>query len=103
MGVDYGAEFGIGVEIEEIDFDENSKYDGMYEYLADILKDTEYEYSRYGSGNYTGSPDTWIITMKNPFKDGYDISEKVIQMQKFLKEKNVSFDKVDLVGGLLIW
>lgn len=101
MGVDYDASFGIGIEIEESNF--NSDYECMEEWLDTILEDTPYKYEQYGEGDYTGKDNTFIIIMDDPFSDGYDITEKVNQMGGFLRKHSIDFAKIDIVGGLYVW
>lgn len=102
MGVDYDANFGIGIELQKMCFDDNEEWD-MDEYLEDLLEDTPYTYSKYGSENYTGKENTYLILFKDPFADGYNITKKVFDMKKFLKKNKIKFEKIDIVGGLLIW
>ena len=39
MGINYKAEYGIGIKIKNCEYDED-KYDYLTEYIEDILSDT---------------------------------------------------------------
>ena len=52
MGVDYTANYGIGVNIYEKEFEEDSDYASDFiSYLDDILEDTNYYYFEVGHAN----------------------------------------------------
>ena len=98
MGIDYSASFGIGVEIGvEIDNIE----DNMYDYLERLLNNTSYVYAQYGN-SFTGE-NTFMILIKDPFENGYDITKKINELKKFLDKNNIKYDKIDLVGGSYVF
>ena len=103
MSIDYEACFGIGVEIKRKKFDPSSEYYSMEHYLDTILNGTPYEYDEYGNKHCADIEDIFIIIIKDPFKDGYNIQEKVKDMEIFLKGHNIEFDGIDVVGGLSIY
>jgi hypothetical protein len=102
IGIDYDASFGIGVEVEEIKCGKDVNWFDMYGYLEELLENTDYKYAEYGDGVYTGGYNTFIITIKDPFKDGYDLTEKVKKMEEFLITNNIEFDRIKVVGGLYV-
>lgn len=103
MGVDYTATFGIGIEVKGVDYNEKG-FDCMYEYLDDLLEGTNFEYGESGEGAYTGEENDFYILIKNPFENGIEgLAGKANELEVFLKDKNIPYDKINLVGGLHIW
>ncbi len=103
MGVDFEANFGIGAEIDNKCLNEKNNFDNIEEYLDSILSNTPYVWFSYGEGSYTGESDFYIIALKNPFKNGYDITTEVNKLLCFLVEHKIKHSKIDVVGGLLIF
>ena len=106
MGVDYSANYGIGVQIPDnwIDNkleDEDSCIDSM---LADVFKDSPCKYFGVGSASYDGGRDDYFVVIPDPFSNGIEgLIKKIEDFELFLNKKGIEFKKVDLVGGLLIW
>lgn len=98
MGVDYEAVFGIGVEVEAVD-DEDKETD-----LGEKIERLDYkDLYRYRSAgdNYD---EKYYIFMKNPFDNGYDITEKVWDFCEWLKDNKVIYKgRVDICGDLCVW
>jgi hypothetical protein len=100
MGVDISALFGIGAKVigfkkeyndEEISFEEN---------LDNLLEESIYAYDKIGDENYSGDPDEYYIDILNPFKDGFNITEKVKKLKLFCEEKGIEIEEIGLYGGL---
>lgn len=105
MGVDYSGNYGIGVKVLVPELEEEHDYfDDELGYVDNLLKDTEYEYFEVGDGSYSGKKDDLYICFKNPFKDGYNIEDKVIELYLFLSNTDLEvIGKVNEVGGLRVW
>lgn len=105
MGVDYDAVFGIGVEVDYInDGDEETD---LREKLENLDYKDLYEYGEAGDSGYSGRNPEYFIFIKDPFKDGYDITEKVWDFYEWLNENKVihksNKERVDICGDLRIW
>ena len=100
MGVDYDANFGLGYEIM---FPEswNGKEDyDEWEFLDFLLKDVPYSYIWWGDQCYTGDPNTYAIVLDET-PNRVELSDKLWELEKFLKEKGIDYDSSTyLVGGL---
>jgi hypothetical protein len=103
-GVDYTGNYGIGVRVLKKEFEEESEYCGDFNYyLEEALDSTEYYYFETGSEMYSGGENEIYICISEPFKDGYNIAERALDLYSFLAEKEIEYvGKVDEVGGLLI-
>jgi hypothetical protein len=103
MGVDYSANFGIGVQIdiESMGFESNGE---VYDFLETILENTEYKYFETDASGYTGNIGKFYIIINNPFSESYDIIRKVRLFDLFLSKNNVKYFgyRIDIVGGLRI-
>lgn len=104
MGVDYHANYGIGVKIHTIDFEDHPEYDTMDEFLDDKLDGSKYQYFEVGDEFYSGNPNDLYISIKNPFSDGLDqLEKKRNELLGHLKEINVSVDgDFGEIGGILV-
>jgi hypothetical protein len=102
MGVDYEGVGGIGIEVS---YDEE-KYEDHDDYFDSLnMKDSGFSWTSAGDGAYGGEY-RFYITIDNPFKDGYDLTEKVKELQAFLIENNVDYGEdfeVDTIEDLSIW
>lgn len=104
MGVDYTGNYGIGVKVYIGELQGEYEDYGDLEYIEEILEDSVYFCFETGSDSYGGNPNEIYICIEEPFKDGFDIEEKVSEFYKFLKLNNIDFeDEVDVVGGLHVW
>lgn len=104
MGVDYSANYGIGVQIdcESMGFKSNGE---VYDFLYNLKYDPfEYYYFETGSSGYSGRIGEFYIIILDPFSESYDIIRQVRKFDEFLFKNNVKYHghKIDLVGGLLI-
>jgi len=103
MGVDYTGNYGIGLRIQLPIFEEEHQYYEDEESWLDQILGEEYYYFDVGEGSYTGEDNDYYVCLKKPFKDGYDILDKVVELKKFLSDNGIEFfGEVDEVGGLLI-
>lgn len=109
MGVDYDAKYGIGYEIcpnhdNECDyeyFDIESYLDDIVNKYSDILKLT---YFQTGEGDYTGDTNEYYLCVKNPFKDGYDLTKIKNKLDKIIRDEGLeTVGKFGLVGGLHVY
>jgi hypothetical protein len=103
MGVDYTGLYGVGIKIQLPTFDEEHEFYEDEESWLDQILGEEYSYFDVGAGSYTGESNEFYVCLKNPFKDGYNILDKVVKLKKFLSDNEIKFfGEVDEVGGLLI-
>mgnify|MGYP001546892265 FL=1 len=106
MGVDYTGNYGIGVNIYEKEFEEDSDYASDFiSYLDDILEDTNYYYFEVGHANYGGDSNDIYVCIDNPFENGYcSLEEKASDLLAFLTKNKIEYEGiVDVVGGLNVW
>jgi hypothetical protein len=109
MGVDYKANYGIGVKLESLDFEELNLEDIGYmgEYLDELPKPEgiEIEYFEVGQGSYTGEDNDYYLCIKSPMNEGVKaLKTKVDLFKNYLKINNIKYiGEVDCVGGLNIW
>lgn len=112
MGVDYTGNYGIGCEVVLNDnYFKNNNIDkddwdtsNFLEYLDDLLDDNNhYSYFEVGSEMYGGNSNEIFLILRNPFKDSYDITEKVKNLREFCENNLLLINgEIDVVGGLLI-
>ena len=106
MGVDYTANYGIGVKLVDVTFDESKGFEDMSEYLEDLpeASDIVVQYFSVGSESYGGDPDEYYLCIKDPMEDGVEeLAKKIDIFKLYLKEFNVDYiGEIDLVGGLRI-
>lgn len=105
MGTNYRANFGVGIEIKSPPIEDSlDEFYEVHEHLEDITENSPYEFKEYGDGGYTGDSNTFIIYIKDPFKDGYDITNKVNEFKQWLLKEEIFENEedmlIDLVGGL---
>jgi hypothetical protein len=103
MGLDYSGNYGIGVQVSVPELDEEHEfYEDDYGYIDSLVEQDE-DYYMLETGNYDSEKDFYIC-IKSPFKDGYDITEKVNKFMEFLDSTDlIVHGKVDEVGGLNVW
>ncbi len=102
MGVEYGINTGIGVEVSHVEGVEDKETyieDNMWE----DLNKNGYFSERYG--NCYGSKElSLIILIKDPFEnDNYDMTKKIEKLKNFCKERSIIIKKIGLVGGLYVY
>lgn len=103
MGIDYDANYGIGYRVEATN--EISEYEleyGLHEYLWNKVGEG-FEYFEVGNA-YCGETEGVFITIKDPFKNGLDLTkskEKLDAELDRLKLKAIS--EFNQVGGLYIY
>lgn len=112
MGVDYTANYGIGVKLIELTDEElaaiHEDYYSMSDYLDDLPKPEGIGVSWFGVGNnYVVGDDEWFLVIDEPFEDGIDgLKHKVAIFKKWLDDNQIKYEPavsiVDQVGGLLI-
>tara|TARA_R110000803_G_scaffold10007_7_gene31113 strand:+ start:1898 stop:2227 length:330 start_codon:yes stop_codon:yes gene_type:complete len=109
MGVDYTANYGIGVKLESLDFEELNLEDigCMDEYLDELPKPDgiETEYFEVGQGSYTGEDNDYYLCIKSPMSEGVKVLKtKVDLFKNYLRRNDIKYvGEVDCVGGLNIW
>ena len=108
MGVDFSANYGVGVELVNIDFEELDM-DGieyMDEYLEELPEPDSIQigYFEVGQGNYTGETNTFFLCVKASLADGEtEFLRKISAFKDYLKDNKIEYKgEVDFVGGLLI-
>lgn len=103
MGIDYDANYGIGYEVEASDeVSEDELEDGLREYLWNKVSEG-FESFEVGDAYY-GESEGVFITIKDPFKNGLDLTkskEKLDAELERLKLKAIS--EFNEVGGLYIY
>lgn len=111
MGIDYDANFGIGVKLVWIDFDDEEDLPDNLKNFCDM---NEYIESFEGHENFkvfnigdfiSGDNHEMFITIREPFAEGFDELEiKCLKLINFLARNNIQYEgSIDLVGGLRIW
>lgn len=108
MGVDYDANYGIGVRVFEKEFEEGHEWENDFlGYLDDILDEAvdKYSYFEVGSDSYGGDPNDFYVIIDEPFSDGFcGLEEKAKKLLEYLEKNEIEWDgEVDIVGGLNIW
>lgn len=113
MGVDYTANYGVGIKILEPDYEElgiEEGYQYMEEYIDEHLPDPpeglELEYFEVGQEFYSGEVNDFYLCFKYSIaKDGTNaLVVKKILFEQYLKDNNIETEgEVDIVGGLKIW
>jgi len=108
MGVDYDANYGIGVWLTDIDFSERKEsIDNMYDYIENLpeSKDIETEYFEIGSGAYSGEDNPICLCIKEELvKENIKNLGPLIDMfTSYLKENKIKYKgEVGLIGGIHI-
>lgn len=104
MGVDYSANYGIGVRVLEPENCED-----FIEYVDDLscikVDGIEMEYFEIGDGSYTGEENDVILCIRDAdVTDLADLENKINIFKEFLKSNKVETDgEISLRGGLNIW
>lgn len=103
MGVDYEAKYGVGVKLAMLSEEEND----MTYYCDELEHKSKGRFAcvEVGCGDYSGEDNEFYICLKNPFENGGGgVSEKICELNRFLKENNVkTVGTIDVVGGLYMW
>ncbi len=106
MGVDYTANYGLGVEISTKHklVGEDEGYEDILLFLDKNLNG-KYEYFEEGAGSYTGEENFVYVVLKRGLACGIDKLEAEKEaLLKHLKELDVEvLSEFDVVGGLLVW
>ena len=111
MGVDYTGHYGIGIEVELIDFEDESlsgeirELECMGEFLDERLDEDKYCWFSVGGGTYTGEDNAYFIEIIEPFSDGLDnLSKKRDELLAHLKSIGLTpKGEFGAIGGLEIW
>lgn len=104
MGVDYTGNYGIGVEVYIKELTGEYEEWSYREYVEDILSSDDYFIFETGDGNYTGHQDDLYVCIKNPFIEGFCITEKANKLIADLEFNSIEYrGKVNVVGGLYVW
>jgi hypothetical protein len=111
MGVDYTGHYGIGIEVECIDFDDENlssevaELEVMCEFLDTKLDGSKYGWFEVGQGSYTGEQDDCYIKIKEPFADGYAaLEQKKQELLKHIEEIGLKpKGEFGLIGGMQMW
>jgi len=104
MSVDYRASYGIGYEVSESDeiADTEELEDGLGEYLYSEAGD-EFESFETGSA-YSGEIDGVYLAIKNPFKEGLDLSAAKERLDKEVKRLKLDIcGNFGEIGGLYVY
>ena len=108
MGVDYTGHYGIGIQIENVDFEDENKelefkdFDDIWEYLEEKLNEDEYSYFEVGEASYCGGDNDLYIEIVDVFNYGLNNLEEqknnlLIKIKELGLETKGDFG---LVGGL---
>ena len=104
MGVAQTGLYGIGVQIIEPDeFTEDIH--GMYEYMEDLSDriKIDVEYFETGSGDYSGTSNTWFLCIEHDFIKGVFQESQAKILMDFLTKNKIEYEgTLGCVGGLLI-
>lgn len=104
MGVDYDANFGVGVKLllpEE--FNGSDDYE-EYDFMEEIPKSDLFKFDYFQVGNeYTGYSEGWYLCVKEAFTDGVFNQNVIDLFIKHLKDNKIDYEgNIDLVGGLMV-
>ena len=104
MGVDYRSIFGIGFQVKEKEFGEDSEFCDMNEFLEDFCKGKNLEFFETGEAAYSSQEEaSFFVTLKDPFKHDADLTEKKEALFSDLHKSNIEIiGDFGLVGGLLV-
>ena len=104
MGVDYRSNFGIGFQVKAKEFDEDSEFCDMNEFLEDFCKGNNLEFFETGEAAYSSQEEaSFFVTLKDPFKDGADLTgKKEVLFSALWQSKIETIGEFGLVGGLLV-
>jgi len=101
MGIDYNAFYGIGFEVI---FDESLEDCGQKAgYLEEVLYGSPYKFIEIGDEGYSDDPNTFYVILDNDtlFDDGYNLSEKITELVKFLNANNIKTEEKPAgIGGI---
>jgi hypothetical protein len=109
MGIDYRASSGIGYavcESDELNEDEEMEEDledGLEEYIDCNCGE---DFDCFGTGNgYSGSIDGIYLILKEPFKDGLDLTKAKEKLDEEVKRLRLDTEDEEfgVVGGLYIY
>ena len=109
MGVDYTANYGIGVKLKYLDFEEINleNIDCMDDYLGELPdpEGIQIRYFEVGGSNYTSGENDFYLCIGSPMNKGVDdLKNKIEIFKNYLKENNIEYiGDVDCVGGLNVW
>ena len=120
MGIHYGATYGIGVQLEDdqfnvtdvfmkmneiededdVDYDDWDECEIISDYLEDLIKDYEFLHVATG-GNWNQDWYEYYIFIVDPMNDLAWLPIKIEQLNKFIKSSDLTFDstEVGLIGG----
>lgn len=108
MGVDYTGHYGIDLQIEPIDFEDEhlsseiAEFEMMSEFLCEKLEDDRFDWFEVGQGSYTGEDNDFFIEIRDPFSDGIEsLVKKEQELRKYIKSLGLEA-KGDFgtIGGL---
>lgn len=99
MGVDYTGHYGIGVEVDTKD-----EEDDIYDLMDDKLNEA-YEWFSVGEGNYTGEKNQIFVVIKDPFEDGFaELEAKKDKLLAHIEDIELeAIGEFGAVGGLEVW
>lgn len=103
MGVDYNANFGIGYKVVDARTEEQIEEVEFLYYLEEELEKTDYWCFETGDGWYTGNENEFFVVLKEPFKNGVDLTEDKMLLGRKLKSLDVEIDgDFDLHGDIFL-
>jgi hypothetical protein len=102
MGLDYSANYGLGVKVKAIQGLSLQQVNENYGFIDKILDGSKYEY--FFTGWYDDKEQDLFLTIRESFSDGnYNLKAKVKEFKKFLKTNKIEYEAdVDIVGGLSV-
>lgn len=105
MGVDYSAQFGIGVKVDRKEVKRvTGVKDCMYEAMDELCSHIKgVSYIEEGSECYSGEDNEYYVIFDNPFDEGYDLTNKVEWLDLQLRQIGLKkIGPIGVVGVLLI-
>lgn len=95
MGVDYRANYGIGIGIQSMDFDDDNINESIQDiecmdefldyYVYEYEDESPYRWFQTGEGDYTGDTNDFFVVLKKPFANGFEtLEQQRLDLLKFL-------------------
>ena len=104
MGIDYRASYGVGYEVCESDeiADTEELEDGLGEYIYCEIGDG---FDSFVTGSaYSGNIDGTYLSIKEPFKDGLDLTSAKKRLDEEVKRlKLETCSEFGEIGGLYVY
>lgn len=111
MGVDYKANYGLGIELRSSEIVKNLRLPEdpedleVYEIMEGLSLPSNLRLIQSGDGGYTGDVNDYYIILKEPLSNGITgLKEKSDALIDYVRSLGFTTpDEVQLVGGLYVF